>query len=191
MGDYFIELDTFPFENGFSVANKKYMTLHVGSGKDQWKAREYVDWPEVVMNLKNLYPELIVVQVGAADDFKVEGTNFDFRGLTKTPQNLAFLIKNACLHVGIDSFPMHLAAAMKTPLTAIFGCSVPTSSGPWVKDLANAKYILLSSERKSGCVDRPCYKHRCKVNPEGNGPINEIDPHEIFDACVTLIEGQN
>jgi len=198
LGDYFVAKDDsilvskdFNKLAGMPFNEKElpYATLHVGSGKGQWEGRNYRDWSEVILNLKLLFPELKFVQVGAKEDMQIAGTDVDLRGNTTFPQ-LASVIKNARLHVGIDSFPMHLASALDTPLVSIFGCSWAGSTGPWVKNKETAKFILLQSERKSGCVNRPCYKNRCKHNPiDGAAPLNEIDSKEIFAACAKLLVG--
>jgi hypothetical protein len=66
---------------------------------------------------------------------------------------------------------------------------VPQATGPWVKDLDVAKYILLASERLTGCQKHPCYKNRCQHNAEdGAGPINEIDAAEVFRAAAQLLK---
>lgn len=193
LGDYFIEKDASIYldivgdniEKDFEDA--PYMTFHPGSGQGQWEGRNYRDWDEVLSNLKNLFPNLKIVQVGGADDPLSKYIDVDLRGKT-TYQQLATVTEKAIFHLGIDSFNMHLAAAMNTPLVAIFGCSAASSTGPWVKDKEKAKFILIQSERKSGCVSKPCYKNRCSKNPhDGAAPINEIDAKEIFQACAKIL----
>ena len=44
---------------------------------------------------------------------------------------LAALIGHARLFVGVDSAPMHMAAAMGTPVVALFGPSGDAEWGPW------------------------------------------------------------
>jgi len=44
---------------------------------------------------------------------------------------LAALIRDARLFIGIDSAPMHMAAAMGTPVVALFGPSSELAWGPW------------------------------------------------------------
>ena len=193
LGDYFMAEDQTIFELAFApildenLTARPYITLHAGSGKGQWEGRNYRDWEEVIHNIKLLFPKLAVVQVGDKDDMKINGVDLSMLGKTNA-QQLASVINHARLHVGIDSFPMHLAAHANTPLVAIFGCSWAGSTGPWVKNKETAKFILLQSERKSGCVNRPCYKNRCKHNPvDGASTINEIDAKEVFTACARLL----
>ena len=48
-----------------------------------------------------------------------------------TLRQLAALIDHARLFLGVDSVPMHMAAALKTPLVALFGPSKLTFWRPW------------------------------------------------------------
>jgi heptosyltransferase-3 len=50
-------------------------------------------------------------------------------------QELACLAKRARLFVGVDTAPMHIAAAVGTPVIALFGHSEPLYWGPWDNDL--------------------------------------------------------
>jgi ADP-heptose:LPS heptosyltransferase len=179
LGNYFIDKEV------VEGLPEKYVTFHPGSGKGKWQARRYSDWSEVLSNFKKLYPELKVVQVGAADEPKYSESDVDLRGKTNH-QQLAYIVGNAKLHLSIDTFSMHLAAALEVPLVALFGCSYASSTGPWVKDKNGARFVLLQSERHTGCKDKACYKDKCAVNPE-NPPINEIDPKQILvSACALL-----
>lgn len=183
LGDYFIDKDV-------SVKNELlgehlYMTFHPGSGKDQWEARRYNDWVDTIRNLKAYYADLKVVQIGTSDEPLVPGVDIDLRGKTNY-QQLASVVEGALLHLGIDSFSMHLAAALNTPLVALFGSSHATSTGPWVKNKEKSKYILLESQQKLGCA-KACYKSQCKKDKD-NPCINEIDSKDIFKACVNILK---
>jgi len=46
-------------------------------------------------------------------------------------KELAALTARACLFIGVDSAPMHIAAAMGTPTVALFGPSGDKEWGPW------------------------------------------------------------
>src|SRR5690606_16161287 len=76
LGDYFIDKEE------VSELPELYMTLHTTPGKGQWEARNYQDWKEIVANLKNLYPDLKVVQVGGADETAVDGVDLNLCGKT-------------------------------------------------------------------------------------------------------------
>src|SRR5471030_728763 len=55
---------------------------------------------------------------------------FSFSGQL-TLRQLAALIDRAALFIGVDSVPMHMAAALKTPLVALFGPSKRVFWSPW------------------------------------------------------------
>ncbi|MFQ8717473.1 MAG: glycosyltransferase family 9 protein [Enterobacter hormaechei] len=46
-------------------------------------------------------------------------------------RQLASLIDHAALFIGVDSVPMHMAAALQTPCVALFGPSKLTFWSPW------------------------------------------------------------
>jgi len=54
---------------------------------------------------------------------------------------LSCLIHKADLFFGIDSAPMHIAAACNTTVVAIFGASYPTKWGPWYDGTRNFQNI--------------------------------------------------
>lgn len=161
-----------------------YITLHPGSGQGQWEARNYVEWKEVVQNLKALYPEMCIVQVGGPDEQPIEGVDKWIGGTT--PQQLAVLIQFSSLHLSIDTFTMHLAAALNTPVVALFGSSHAMSSGPWVRNREKSKIYLLEAEQKLGCT-RACYKYQCKKN-KSMPCINEIDPRMVVEATARIVD---
>ncbi len=74
-------------------------------------------------------------------------------------KELGALAARAKLFVGVDSMPMHLAAAMGTPAVALFGPSGETEWGPW-----NVKHRIVAS----GHACRPCGNDGC-----GGGKISE------------------
>ena len=182
LGEYFIETEELL---DFACAGESYMTIHVGSGEGQWEGRKYEDWKEVLLNVKNLYPDLKVVQVGAGNDMQLL-IDCDLRGKTNVNQ-MAHVLKGAVLHLGIDSFPMHVAAALKTPVVALFGCSYANATGPWTGDDKDAKLILLESERRTCGCKKACYKNKPIVNVD-YGTLNEIDPKTVFGACQTILK---
>jgi len=179
LGEYFIKRE--PYQNtGFS---SPYMTIHAGPGTGQWEARKYVEWQELVDNLTKVYPELSVVQVGESEDPQLKNC-IDLRGKT-TVHQLADVIASSKLHLSVDTFTMHVAAGLGTPVVALFGSSHAASTGPWVKDRKTAKIILLEAEQKLGC-SKACYKYECKKN-KIMPCINEIDPKQALMACCGVL----
>ena len=180
LGEYHIEREV------FIDLPEQYMTVHTTSGKGQWEGRYYRSYQEVVDNIKQLYPDLKVVQVGAEDEPALN-VDVDLRGKTNY-QQLAFVVEGSSLHLCPDTFSAHIAAAVDTPFVALYGCSSARHTRPWVKDLNASKFFLLQSERLTGCKERPCYKNKCKKSDDPAGPMNEIQEKSIFDACARLLK---
>lgn len=74
-------------------------------------------------------------------------------------KQLAALTRRAACFVGVDSAPMHIAAAMQTPVVALFGPSGEIEWGPW-----QAPHHIITSTHPC----RPCGNDGC-----GGGKISE------------------
>ena len=70
-------------------------------------------------------------------------------------KELAAVIARARAFIGVDSAPMHMAAAMQIPTVALFGPSQEKQWGPW----AVAHRIVVSNEPRHSC--RPCGNDGC------------------------------
>ena len=77
-----------------------------------------------------------------------------------TLRQLAALIGEARAFVGVDSAPMHIAAAMHTPVVALFGPSGDVEWGPW-----RVPHRIVAS------VDHPC--RPCGIDGCGGGKLSE------------------
>jgi heptosyltransferase-3 len=78
----------------------------------------------------------------------------------QTLGQLAALIRGARLFIGIDSAPMHMAAAMGTPVVALFGPSSELTWGPW-----QVQHEVVTH---AGKPCRPCGQDGC-----GGGKISD------------------
>lgn len=93
-------------------------------------------------------------------------TTADFTGNTTLCQAMA-LIDCCDAFVTNDSGLMHVGAALKTPLVAIFGSTNPVTTGPF-----SANSVVV---RKEGLDCSPCLKTHCKTNFECMDlSVNEI-----------------
>jgi len=75
-------------------------------------------------------------------------------------KELGALTGQARIFIGVDSMPMHLAAAMGTPAVALFGPSGELQWGPW-----RVAHRVVASDRHP-C--RPCGLDGC-----GGGKVSE------------------
>ncbi|MFC3531704.1 putative lipopolysaccharide heptosyltransferase III [Vogesella facilis] len=91
-------------------------------------------------------------------------------------KQLAALIDDAALFVGMDSVPMHMAAALQTPCVALFGPSGDIEWGPW-----QVPHRLLTTNMSC----RPCGRDGC-----GGGKRSEclehIDEQQVLAAIAQL-----
>lgn len=92
-------------------------------------------------------------------------------------KELATFIGHARCFIGLDSVPMHIAAAMNTPCVALFGPSNEKVWGPW-----QVKHRLLTKEYSC----RPCGLDGC-----GNGKMSDclmaINAEEVVSAVEKLL----
>ncbi|MCK5083500.1 MAG: lipopolysaccharide heptosyltransferase II, partial [Candidatus Omnitrophica bacterium] len=103
----------------------------------------------------------------------------NFIGKTDILQ-LAALIAKCKVFVTPDSAPMHVAAAMRTPVVAFFG---PTDSR---RHIPPAKKIIVL-EKKLACA--PCYSSRCRILT--HACMKDIHPEEVAREIESLIEEQS
>lgn len=98
----------------------------------------------------------------------------DFSGRL-TLKQLAALSARAKLFVGVDSAPMHIAAAMQTPVVALFGPSGELEWGPW-----HVPHRIVAS---SAHPCRPCGNDGC-----GGGKVSECLTRLPLQAVLNAVE---
>lgn len=100
-----------------------YVVIH--AGKTAWVGRNWSGGVEFIPLSSMIEKQLgyKIVWVGVEGDNGLHGP-YDFRGKTDF-QQLATIMKNAALFVGIDSFPFHVAQAVNTPGVTFFGSILP------------------------------------------------------------------
>jgi lipopolysaccharide heptosyltransferase I len=90
---------------------------------------------------------------------------------------LIALLKRIDLLVTVDSGPMHLAAALGTPLVALFGPTDPRLIGPYGGDGVVLRVPLPCS---------PCSKRRCLIKAD-RLCMYSISVEQVADAASTLL----
>lgn len=90
-------------------------------------------------------------------------------------RELACLYSNALLVVTTDSGPMHLAAAVGTPVVALFGPTDPNRTGPYGKGHAVIR---------TGITCSPCFKKTCKTRR----CMEDIAPEDVLKAVRTMAD---
>jgi ADP-heptose:LPS heptosyltransferase/GT2 family glycosyltransferase len=115
--------DCKPFLHSESIEVPEcYAVIH--AGKTMWAGRNWspLKFDQIATRLKN--EGLSVVVVGTWSDHKTSICDLDLRDKTTVPQ-LAYVVKNAKVFIGIDSFPMHVAQVFSTPGVCFFGSILP------------------------------------------------------------------
>jgi len=96
---------------------------------------------------------------------------------TPSVKDLAALLHQADLFIGADSGPMHLAAALRVPVVALFGPKDPAIHAPY-----GTKHEIV--EVPLDC--RPCRRRRC----DDPRCVTLITPDQVFDAADRLLDGK-
>ena len=144
-------------EQRISKTENNRIVLHIGAGNRfrDWGENRYKELIRLLINDK-----IVPVLTGGKDAMergKRYENEFGNKIINLTAKasltELRYIIKKSLLFFGVDSGPMHIAAATNTPIIAIFGPNIPAISGPWrKKDI----YII---EKNLDC--RPCSQRKC------------------------------
>ena len=102
---------------------------------------------------------------------RMQSAPIDLTGQTG-PELLPALLASASLLVTNDSGPMHIAAAMGTPVVAVFGPTSPRRTGPY-----GTEHRVFTS----GVSCSPCYSRTCR-NRVQLECLTTIDPKIVVDA---------
>jgi len=165
----------FILDRFFSVPADKYITIHVGDGK--FDSRTYDYWQDVVDFLNKFLrnDNIQIVQTGSKEDKDLQNL-ICLNGKTSISQ-MAYILKNSLLHVGIDSLPVHLASHYGKKIVALYSNAPAQNSAPyWSK---KSDVILLESDKDG---DRPTYS---KI--EFPKTINTIYPDVIAASACKLL----
>jgi heptosyltransferase-1 len=92
-----------------------------------------------------------------------------------TLKMLAALYEKTALVISTDTGPMHLAAAMGTPVVAIFGPTAPWRTGPY----GSGHRVVRADSECSPCFKRQCETIDC---------MHQISVDQVFDAVSKIID---
>jgi heptosyltransferase-1 len=170
------------------AGSPRLVGLHAGGGREikQWDPGRAA---EVATLLARSYGATIVLTGSAADHLTVDRVKSGLAAGVKVIDlsgsldlvTLAAVLEKVDLLVTPDTGPMHLAAAVGTPIVAIFGPSDPARWGP------------LSPVARVVRIDLPCSPcNRIRVPPRrcvGRVPdcLAGIDVERVYEAAVELL----
>ena len=94
-----------------------------------------------------------------------------------TLRDLAYLYQRSALLITTDSGPMHIAAAVGTPVIALFGPTDPLRTGPYGKG-----HLVI----RRGLPCSPCFLKKC----DSMKCMSDISVDEVFHAVKEKLSGR-
>lgn len=154
--------DRFLAEAGVT-SERLLIGIHPGGNWEYklWSADKYAQLATVLSKQKNAAillfagPNERKLQTQVADMMDISPILVE----TENLREVALLIAACDVYIGNDTGPMHIAAAVRTPVIALFGATNHIRSGPY-----GDKHIVVQSGMDLGC--NPCHPGR---NPGGCG----------------------
>lgn len=165
--------EPFIYEKFFPFLLDKYITIHTTSKE----AKNYDYWQDVVDILIPVLNKegISILQIGAKEDKPV---NFIYSAVGQTNINqTAYLVKHSLLHLGIDSFPVHIAGSYDKPIVALYSTNHLNCVRPYWGD--REKQILIEPDREKLKPSFAMVEH-----PK---TINTIPPERIARAVCQLL----
>lgn len=115
-----------------------FIVINPGGG---WMSKCWApaSYAELIRLLEQDYPGEIVLTGSREEEELIQGIirqsgPSKVRYIPTTIVQFIALVKRAQLFLGGDTGPLHLAAAVRTPIVAIYGPTDPTRNGPYSKD---------------------------------------------------------
>lgn len=168
----------FILDHYYPITLPKYIVFQT-SGKGN--SRQYDYWSKVFQYIKEYTKDFPIVHVGVEGDQSVFGIDLDLRGKT-TMKNLAYLVKNSSLYLGIDSFCAHLAGYYDKNIVGIYPYSYAQNSLPIWGDKKKQSIIEVDWAKEG----KPSFQYN-----EVNKKVNTIMPEIIAKAALDKLGVKN
>jgi hypothetical protein len=114
------------------LAAGQYITVHTGASakpsQRQTKNWPLSHWEKFCSLLKEQRPDILLVQIGTADNHNIRGVDLNLSGKT-TLESLAVVLKNARLHVDEDSGLVQMRHLLHGKSVVLFGPTVAAYTG--------------------------------------------------------------
>ena len=165
----------------WNVKSEPWVALVPGA---RWDSKR---WPTkyfsaVVQSLAARVPEVKFAVLGAREDQSLAAEIVradpqrcvDLTGKTSLPELIEWT-RLCRLVITNDTGPMHIAAALRKPMVAVFGPTAPASTGPYgfLGDVLQTNNLP--------CV--PCYKSSCGYR-DPLACLHAISPAQVVDAAL-------
>lgn len=175
-------------ESAGLAATEPYVLLHPGSGAavKLWTAE---GWAAVLLALQTRLGLRTLVVAGDGEHYLiapiVRQANGAALGLSLQPgiDLLAALMGQASLVLGVDSGPLHLAAALDIPSVRLYGPVAPQVYGPWADPLRHRSVA-------SSLLCAPCHRlHWDNLALPWHPCVRHIAPGDVVAAALAALEG--
>lgn len=166
-------------EELFFPTPSNYIVLHPSSGAN---SKNYDYYSDVISLIKPHLDErgIRIVQIGVAQDPKYAGCE-SLNGVT-TLRQTAYIIKNAMMVLGNDSFSAHVASGFGVKTVTLYSCSPKEDCYPyWTYGTKDA--ALIESDKRG---EKPSYSG--EENPK---TINRIDPFDVARSVLDMLDIEN
>jgi len=165
---------------------KKGQTLIAINPQTKWETKLWYNDRFAELADKLAEEGAFVVFTGGAADRKVileiqekmSHKSLDLTGKSSLKE-LAALYERADLVISTDTGPMHIAAAMGTPVVALFGPTAPWRTGPHGDGHQVLRHDLPCS---------PCFKRQCLMDKEKKKCMKTITVSQVVDAAFATLE---
>jgi ADP-heptose:LPS heptosyltransferase len=146
----------------------KYYSLHCKTSMNS------KDWPmSRFKSLVALFPDITFVQLGGPNEPTLEAPNVVSTVGKTTFTEMAYIIRKAEGHIGLDSVPAHIASTVGTKSLTIMSATYPNICGPMN---THGGIILMPQQRPSACP-KPCHMVEC---PSKDDPcINRVSLRQV------------
>ena len=157
---------------------RNYITVQSESSQDP---KNYDALEEVVNRINQ--QKLKIVHIGASRDKKLDNV-VDMRGKT-TWQEAASIIKNAEMHLGLDSVLMHFAAHYTVDSVILFGGTLPEAA----LSTYDRIYVDIIEPKDRGPCLTSCHLTECEVKKQGSHDkcINNIDSDFVTTVVSEIL----
>lgn len=157
-----------------TLPGKDWVAIHPGPTAWRCKNWPFDRWAKVIAKVREL-AKVVLVGADRSPAFTVD---LDLRGQTTVAQ-LAALLGSVTVFAGVDSFPIHVAQAMGTPVVGLFG-------------ITSAKYLLTSDSTWIACESDPAHpatglRHRVvgkNFVDYPHNPMTTISVEKVVDAIL-------
>ena len=168
-------------QNAFSLKKNNYIAVNpIALWKTKlWDNQKFAELADMIQRRL----QIPVVFTGRdKESFDTITSKMTTKGINiggrTTLMELACIYKDALAVISTDSGPMHLAAAVGTPVIALFGPTDPARTGPY----GTGHTVIRAGLSCSPCLLKKCSTKQC---------MEDILPEQVFAAVEKMLPRKN